>query len=145
MSKANEKQRGNATLCVSHIARTVFGLACIEKVRLVVEVLLEKFHLKRLFSIGSQSCRSLTKNNVGVVLFFGPNAKRVFGLDCTEKKSVQVFRLFENFILKRLFFQAGIKVSKANENQRRSPNFCVGPNAKRVFRFARREKSSSLS
>ena len=55
LSKANEKQRGNATLCVSHNAKTVFGLACIEKIRLVVEVfrLLEKFHLKRLFSIGS--------------------------------------------------------------------------------------------
>ena len=43
----------------------------------------------------------------------GLRAKRIFGLACIEKKFrllVEVFRLFENFILKRLFFQSGLRV-----------------------------------
>ena len=43
----------------------------------------------------------------------GPVAKRVFGLACIEKKGrllVEVFRLFENFILKRLLLQSGLRV-----------------------------------
>ena len=39
-----------------------------------------------------------------------------------------------------LFFHRVLKVSKTNEKQRRSPNFCVGPNAKRVFGLACIEK-----
>ena len=43
----------------------------------------------------------------------GPSAKTVFGLACTGKKVrllVEVFRLFENFILKRLFSQSDLRV-----------------------------------
>ena len=54
-------------------AETIFGLACIgKKVCLLVEVfhLFEHFILKRLlFLIGSESCRKLTKSNVGVPPF----------------------------------------------------------------------------
>ena len=43
----------------------------------------------------------------------GPGAKRIFGSACIEKKVrllVEVFRLFENFILRRLFLQSGPRV-----------------------------------
>ena len=42
----------------------------------------------------------------------GPGAKRLFGLACIEKIRllVDVFRLFENFILKRFFLQSGLRV-----------------------------------
>ena len=43
----------------------------------------------------------------------GPGANRIFGLACIGKKVrllVEVFRLFENFILKRLFLQSGLRV-----------------------------------
>ena len=44
--------------------------------------------------------------------------------------------LFEKFILKSLYFDRVLEVSKANEKQRRSDSFCVGPSAKRVFNLA---------
>ena len=43
----------------------------------------------------------------------GPGAKRIFGLSLYRKNVrllVEVFRLFENFILKRLFLQSGLRV-----------------------------------
>ena len=42
----------------------------------------------------------------------GPGAKRLFGLACIEKIRllVDVFRLFENFILKRFFLQSCLRV-----------------------------------
>ena len=56
---------------MSFLMQKGFFVSLVEKkVRLLVEIfrLVEKINLKRLFSIGSQSCRKLTKNNVGVVL-----------------------------------------------------------------------------
>ena len=50
---------------------------------------------------------------------------------------VKVFRSFAKFILnRRFFFNRVLDSSKANEKQRRSPTFCVGHNAKRVFGLA---------
>ena len=52
MSKANQKQPRSPTFCVGSGAKRIFGLACIEKLRLLVEDfrLFENFILKRLFS-----------------------------------------------------------------------------------------------
>ena len=52
-----------------------------------------------------------------------------------------VFRLFENFIIKRLFCNRVLELSKANQKQPGSPTFCVGgPGAKKVFGLACIEK-----
>ena len=42
----------------------------------------------------------------------GPSAKRIFGLDRIKKVRllVDVFRLFENFILKRFILQSCLRV-----------------------------------
>ena len=59
---------------------------------------------------------------------------------------IELFRLFENFNLKRLFLcNRVLELSKDNQKQHRAPTFCVGPGAKRVFGLACIEKSSSLS
>ena len=52
---------------------------------------------------------------------------------------VEFFRLFENFILKRLFNRVS-ELSKANEKQRRCPFLYVGLSAKRIFGLACIEK-----
>ena len=47
----------------------------------------------------------------------GPGAKRIFGLACIGKKVrllIEVFRLFENFILKRFFCNRVLELSKVN-------------------------------
>ena len=78
----------------------------------------------------------------------GPGAKRIFGSACIEKKVrllVEVFRLFENFILKLLFFcNRALELSKANKKKPRSPTFCVGPGAKRIFGSSCIEKKVRL-
>ena len=75
--------------------------------------------------------------------------KKTFWLSLYRKKVrllVEVFRLFENFILKGLFFcNRVLELSKANQKQPRSPTFCVGPGEKEFFSLARIKKSSSLS
>ena len=44
-----------------------------------------------------------------------------------------VFRLFEDFIIKRLFCNRVLELSKANQKQPGSPTFCVGPGAKNFW------------
>ena len=56
-----------------------------------------------------------------------------------------IFRLFEIFNLKRLFCNWVLELSKANQKKSKSPTFCVGPGAKRIFGLACVEKSSSIS
>ena len=53
---------------------------------------------------------------------------------------VEVFRLFGNSILKRLFSIGVLELLKANEKQRRSLTFCVGLSAKIIFDLACIEK-----
>ena len=46
----------------------------------------------------------------------GPSAEIIFGLACIEKKVcllVEVFHLFEHFILKRLFFNRVLELCKS--------------------------------
>ena len=53
---------------------------------------------------------------------------------------VEVFRLFGNSSLKRLFSNGVLELLKANEKQRRSLTFYVGLSAKRIFDLACIEK-----
>ena len=55
-----------------------------------------------------------------------------------------VFRIFENFILKRLFCNRVLELSKANQKKPRSPTFCVVSGAKRIFSWACKEKKVRL-
>ena len=75
------------------------------------------------------------------------SANTVFGLVLILKSRllVDVFRLFDNFVLRRFFFSGVIELSKTNEKQRRSINVCVGTSAKTVFGSAFIEKKLSLS
>ena len=74
----------------------------------------------------------------------GFSCKKSFWLSLYRKKIrllLEVFRLFENFILKRLFFcNRVLELLKANQKQPRSPTSCVGPSAKRIFSLDRIKK-----
>ena len=65
----------------------------------------------------------------------GTSANTVFGLVFILKSRllVEVFRLFDNFVLRHFFFSGVIELSKTNEKQRRSINFFVGTSANTVF------------
>ena len=70
----------------------------------------------------------------------GFRCKKSFWLSLNRKKVrllLEVLRLFENFILKRLFCNRVLELLKDNQKQPRSLTSCVGPSAKRIFSLAR--------
>ena len=92
MSKANEKQRRSPKICVGRSAKTIFGLACIEK---KVSLLVGFFaYLKILFKNVFFCNRILElskaneKQSRSPIFCLGRSAKTIFGLACIEKKLV---------------------------------------------------------
>ena len=123
---------------VSYCKNSFWFNLCKKKARLLVEVfcLFEKFYLKRLFSIGSWSCRSLTKINVGVPLFVSFIMQKEFLVWLVSKKFASYLKFFaylKKQYFKTSFFNQVLQLSKANEKQRMSPTLCMCPIAKTVF------------
>ena len=108
MSKINGKQRRSPSFCVGPNAKRVFGLACIEKVSLLVEVswLFESFILKSLcFNRVLEVPKTNNKQRMSPTFCVGINAKRVL-VSFVQKKVrliIDVFRLLEKFNLIHLF------------------------------------------